>query len=233
MRVACPRCKTPFDASDEAVGELMSCPGCETTLRLRAKSAPMNAELPPSAPRPPASPIMVKRPAPTPVAANPTVAQQVADEDNQTYRLGEAAPESIVAANPRREIDDFDEPARPRRRRCRRALRQPPTLPWGYAHLALLAYYAVMLVAALAFRAPSWLVGVGEFLSTMGWLAILIYAFLDDTLEGLLCLFIPVYDFYYVYKTYDTTRDPFGVVAIGFLFQMSGWVLAAFGVGAA
>ena len=230
MRVACPRCKKPFAVADEAAGTLVSCPDCKATLRLRAKSTPLNAELPLSVPRPPTSPIMAKRPAPAPIAADSMVAKQVADEDDETYRLRDAEPEPI-AADSSFDLPGLDEPARPRRRRRRRVSRKPPTLPWGYVHIALLAYYAVMLVAALVFRAPSWLVGIGEFLGTMGWIAVVVYAFLDDKLEGLLCLFIPVYGLYYVYKTYDTTRDPFVVVAIGFLFQMSGLILTALHVG--
>ena len=71
---------------------------------------------------------------------------------------------------------------------------------------------------------------IGLILSLAGWAAViafsiwlLVIAFQEDVLQGLLSLFVPFYVLYYVITRWETCKNPF-------LFWLGGWVAAGAGL---
>jgi hypothetical protein len=130
-----------------------------------------------------------------------------------------------------RNEDDDDDDRRPRqRRRPKRRRSAPFRLGWGKVFLGMFAFDVLMLVFGLILWMLMGSLGmvlpmtalllIGTLLGCVGSIWILVIAFQDQAIEGVLCLFIPFYVLYYVSKNPET-HMPFVLCLFSWLFQLT------------
>ena len=71
------------------------------------------------------------------------------------------------------------------------------------------------------------LAGIGGLMGSIGGIMVLINAFQDSAMKGLLCLFIPFYMFYYAIAEYDADSRKWGLILYfcGPLLIVAGWAV--------
>ncbi len=91
-----------------------------------------------------------------------------------------------------------------------------------------------LVTGLLAFFVPALLlvpVGLGALASVVGGVMFLIVAFQDDTMQGILCWFVPFYSLYYLITHFEEEKIPFFIQMAGMVLMMVGG--CAGGMGAA
>jgi hypothetical protein len=152
----------------------------------------------------------------------------------------EGIPEDALADRPVPPLarDDRDEEdRRPRRRRRRRrrssgGFRLPEEIIPGVGNfLSILIILGAVwvLLAGVALLLPPLgvlLMFLGMLLAFVGNIWFLIVAFQDDTMTGLLCLFLPMYALFFLLNNQDTAGRPFLIGVVGVLMMVSGGAIA-------
>jgi hypothetical protein len=74
-------------------------------------------------------------------------------------------------------------------------------------------------------------IGLGWILSLVGGVMFLLVAFQDDVMQGLLCLFIPMYSLFYLITHFEEEKVPFFLQLGGTLLVFLGYCAGGVGVG--
>ncbi|MFT7641529.1 MAG: hypothetical protein ACI9G1_003280 [Pirellulaceae bacterium] len=72
------------------------------------------------------------------------------------------------------------------------------------------------------------LIGVGTYVIYTGRLLIVVKAFRDDTTQGVMTLFIPIYDFVYAAKNWATCKSAIFIYIGGVMSVITGWLMFVF-----
>jgi hypothetical protein len=159
------------------------------------------------------------------IASRPAAKRKVVEEDDESSADEEAEPEE-----------------RPRRKRKKKKRRGPSKagsaikLPGGLEltpfALTLVVFgggglVLIMIAFVFSFVFPPVaivlsivLYGLASLLMFGGGLWLLVVAFQDDALQGLLCLFVPLYSLYYLITHFEDCRRPFLVQVVGFVLML-------------
>ncbi|MCI0463529.1 MAG: LamG domain-containing protein [Gemmataceae bacterium] len=181
------------------------CPKCERTLRVNEALAGKIGACP-----------TCKTRFRVPTPENPT---GISEAPPQRSRPGQQDEQPFARPQPRRRMDDDDEPgdfpalrSRPGRRHRRRASSGSLLgMSWFTAALVGLAVFGLVfvglsLVWEMAYMAPMILGGVVAFLAGLWFLVV---AFQDSVGQGLLCIFVPFYSLYYLITHFEEEKLPF------------------------
>jgi hypothetical protein len=235
-RFRCPGCKDLQEYDESLAGQVFACTNCGKKVRLPANAAPAKSatikkdrdEEEDEEERKPARPAAKRKP--------------VEEEEEEEERISTrpAAKRKAVEEDDGPYPDDEDEPEdRPRRKRIKKKRRGPSRatsnlvkLPGGFKlspfALTLVGFGAAGVVLILigfvfSFVFPPvaavlsiLLYGMAMLLMMGGGLWMLVIAFQDDVLQGLLCLFIPFYSLFYLITHFEDCKRPFFVQLVGF-----------------
>jgi hypothetical protein len=251
IRHPCPSCDKMLGIPDNLAGRIVVCPKCKEKLRVPTPEPEEEGDDAEEhvAPRP-----QPKRPAPPRKPRRPVEVEDEEQEDveeqvtaRRPRRPAEVEPEEeedeAPARRPRRqaEVEDEEEPAEEepvrRKRKRKKKRRRRSSAGAGMSPLLIggIAAGGVCLVLGLvAFFVPAValipiLLGCG--MVVIGGIWMLIVAFQDDLLQGILCWFIPCYVFYYVIVNWATEKNAFLTWVAGIALLMVG--SCAGGVGGA
>ena len=199
LRLICPGCDKTLAVPDARAGTEATCPACRERF------------LVPAAPPPPAPPSPPVRPAPA------------------RLRVVEAPAES-------RRVDDAvdDEPEervrRPRssgRRRKRSRKEEHDPTPWYLGFLGVLlglgVLTALVFVLSLILSAAALLLVFGGWaLAFAGSIWFIVEVFREDQTEGLMCMLVPFYPFYYTVTHFAVVKRPLLTNLVGVGIMMLG-----------
>lgn len=237
IRLYCPKCQSVVTVEASRADGLATCPHCAQVFRAPTASAP---EAP--------------APAPPPVSADeriiPAGTPGDGDKHQATYDLvADLGPRAPVSLPIEEDIDDAvaeapeeGEQPRPRRRgRLRPGIDfpepEPPppqTLLPGISNFAALLMVVAslwLLVGVIALLQPRLAflpIGLGGLVAAAGLLWLLTVAFHEDAVTGILCLVLPLYALYFLYRSPSEAGRPFLLTLVGGLILASGLALAAF-----
>jgi hypothetical protein len=234
IRLICPGCKKKLGIGDHLAGRVVVCPECKGKVRVPKPEPPAEVEMleeveeleeveaKPPRPRPSTA---VKRPAPTEDRPRPPtgIRRRPADEEDEPPRR-----------KPRDEAPAEEDEDRPRRKRKRKPKRYRLKSERGESNglfgmepftVGLLGVGAVCvpLLLLAVFLPPVLLVtlAVGVLLMIAGGIWLLIVAFSDSPLQGVLCWFVPLYSIFYLVTHWEECKRPFFVQMVGLLLLMA------------
>ena len=232
MRIVCPVCAKPLNIVNAAAIRAQ-CPGCSSVFPL---AMVWQAEDPEPAPPRPAVPRPVELPhtqttrskgPPSPVRsanAPPRRARPPVDDEEPVRRRvryvsdDEDDEDDDYAPRSRRRADDDED--RPRRRKVRKKRRRSQGAPftWTRFNLGMLlgnfALAMIWLLLWLAFgsdivEVPMFFQALAGILMYLGGIVLfIVFAFMDDIVDGILVLLVPFYAFYYLCKS-PASHGPF------------------------
>ncbi len=192
--VRCPRCSAPSRIMPEWRGMTLECPSCKSRFTVPAASAPA-----------------------LPRDEEPQFHTEDADESAPSFFTED---EHDGTALPLR---DEPVPAAPPKRKKKKS--HSSFGNWSPGSAATTKIGAVVGAGALvAFGAVDplgWLIVVvlGSLAYVVGAIWLLVVAFAESVLCGLMCLFVPFYGLYYLMSRWEDTKKPF-------LIAFSGWLIA-------
>jgi len=250
IHVQCRSCYSTLALKDIYAGKLARCPICQNKVRVPKQEEEAEDEAPEervSAAPKARAPVESKRPSRRPVREEEEEEERPVrpkrrpiEDDDRSEDIQEERP-----ARPGRrpieheEEDDDDvqlevvEEPPPRKRKKKRRRRRPrqesagwemPDLNWFYIGLAVVALIWLVSIP-LAFVFPPFAlvpVGLGCLLMVAGRIWFLIIAFQDEIIHGILCLFLGIYNLYYLLINFEETKVPFFVELLGVLMIVSG-----------
>jgi hypothetical protein len=241
IRLCCPSCGKTIGIADANAGKVGLCPYCKNKVRIPTPDdAPdvleeIPEEAPPRRQRIQSSPPAKKRPQED---EDFEVVEDDVEEDEPPRRPRRDVDDRIVA---RRDVDDRiverrrskieeadedeDEPPR-RKRRKKRRRRSGSSAGLSPLLIGVMVVGGIGFVCAvLSFVVPAMALvtmGLGYLLQFTGGIMFLVVAFQDDTLQGILCLFVPCYSLFYLISHFEEEKIPFLINIAGFVMVMIG-----------
>jgi hypothetical protein len=229
IHVPCPGCTKKLGIDEKFAGRLVLCPACKTRVRV---------------------------PTPAPPAAGVDELEEVEELEEIEDVLPAGPPRAGITteARPRRpdpEPGYEDEEDRPRRRRRRpkprrRKLKYEQEGGIFSEGIFGMEVFTVVIIGLALLSLPLLalcfvpgfgllfvlLVGaLGAVLSCGGGIWLLIVAFSEDSTTGLLCLFIPLYVFYFALTEFETCKRPFLLYGLGLILLLGAQCAAGTGPG--
>lgn len=202
IKVKCPQCYEKYQLADKLAGKKVRCKQCGEPIQIPnprqrpAQSRPSRKRSAPAKRRPP-------KPKP--------VADDYGIDDFDDYG------------------DDFAAPAPPRPSRSRGRRKKSSSSSGSFQQRAWMIFGGIFLLFFLislfspTFRVVFTILAVlsGLVFSLWGGLSILVEAFKEDIVCGLLYLFAPFYSWYFVFSRWQKTRKPLVMILVGLLAFLS------------
>jgi hypothetical protein len=208
IRLRCPTCEKNLLVKPELAGRLVLCPGCKTKLKVPAADAEPEAEPeleaePEPRPKRPTSAISETEPEPLPRRRSP-----IDDDEDDAF--------------------DDDEPRPRRRKRKKKRRRESSGSAFGGIDPFFIIVGAIILVAlaglgvGLAFPPALQVVSMlGNGLTLVGGIWIIVLAFMEDTTQGILCLCVPCYGIYFAITNFDDAKLPLCIWIAGMVVEFA------------
>jgi hypothetical protein len=215
IRLNCPNCAKKLGVQEAMAGRMAICPQCKGKFRVPEEEIIITEaaveEAVTAAPKPPP-------PLPKP---RPPARDRDDEDDEEPVRRKRRRYEDD------NDLDDEDEP-RPRKKKKKRKKKaaaafgglNPIVVALIVMGVALLAC-VVLLVVSPTLAKPVW--QVGQIVAGVGAIWCLVIAFQDSAAAGLMCLFIPFYNLYYLIAHFEECQRPLFLYLLGL-----GMVIAAF-----
>ncbi len=231
----CPGCKKRYELDSALAGKKSRCKQCGEVFRIPVPTARMIES---SGPSPSAAPALGKLP---PLRETAPLTGLLEGEPlpsrpvRPASRPIAAAPASVIPPRARPSvIDDSDDeiprPIRTSYRRARRSLADEGDSEIGvtafgwytlFSGVALLLYYAFIGIFEPDIRLAYMvfgggvivLFGIGLLLCAWGNIWLVVVSFRDDVLQGLLCLFVPLYALIFILNRWSERRGVFALMS--------------------
>ena len=202
MRIACPSCEAELNVHDDLEGKIVKCPKCSGRIPVKA------------------------------TAKSPTAV--IAEDDLPRARRSSRRDDDDVLPRPSRrrrplydeDDDGFEVPRRSERRRSKNF--QGP--PWPLVLLVVVLIWAILLAVSLLIPGP---IGTNLFclvaglMIVIGNIMIIVAAFKEDVLHGVLTLLIPFFGLYFVFTRYYDVWKGFHLAFYGGLFIATAGIVSA------
>ncbi|HEY3789330.1 MAG TPA: hypothetical protein VGL71_10770 [Urbifossiella sp.] len=255
IRLICPGCDKTLQVNDNLAGRAVACPSCKTKFQV-PQAEPPDDEPPSRKPAPPPRNTTTK---PSSEADRDPPRRKPRDDDDDDDR-----PRSRRRDNdeddedddrPRRrrrdldDDDDDDDDDRPRSRAKKKKKRRARSggdgggfSSWSISSKVVSISAAFCFVCLLfSFLWPPIFfaaLGLSYILMFAGGIGMLIVAFNDDVMQGILCLLVPFYSLYYLITHFEECKQPFliqigGLLLMMFMFCAGVGLIAALGNNAA
>jgi hypothetical protein len=191
MLVACPSCTRRLNVPDEAAGQAGQCPWCKSPFRMPA---------PPAVPAVPAMAAFPVAAATIPMAMSPTTVIPVASLSIEPVAVpivaGGDGAHYPLAADPQDDAETRRRKAKIWRDAAKTAdaehrKRNPAGLSdlvWGFGFLGLMMTYIGLIAVSLKLQTSLPLLVPGILIGMAGAIAVIVVAFCENVIEGVLCL---------------------------------------------
>jgi hypothetical protein len=254
IRLQCPHCDKTLGVKDELAGRIGLCPQCKNKFRIPQPDAAADDE--PSEERVSAVPRTESRSLPKKAPRRIETDDEESDEPpderiSAAPKRGARAQPDKPRRRPVEDDEEVEEPVRPRRRRdedepededepvrrsvVKRKKKKRRRASGGFSvldpYLMTLAVLGLVGVVAgvLTLIWPAfWFatLALGWLAAAVGGIWLLVIAFQDSPIQGLLCLFVPfgLYALYYIITHFDETKKPFFLQLTGTVILVVGFV---------
>jgi hypothetical protein len=209
IEIECPRCHKRLVVDESKAGTVGLCPGCATTIAIPDPYVAPEDD--------PDEGVLPERDLP------------------RGRRRGGAYREERVTPRPRRRAEETDEEEqvhRPRKRKRRRPRYEPEREGMDPVVIGVLVVGGLGLILfGLAVAVPAIALApiiLGWLLVFAGGLWFLAIAFMEDPIQGLLCLCVPGYSLYFLIVNFDLVRRPFFLQVVGWVIMILSGVVFGF-----
>ncbi len=234
IRLQCPGCRKNLGVKDELAGRLVACPQCKAKIRV-PQPEPEVEELEEVEDEVPESITTAPRPGRRP----PPAKTRPRDDDEDEEESREAVRRS---RRPRDDEEDEEgeeeeEEPRPRPARKRNKKRRARRSGSGGGMGGLLIAVGVgagvcILMIVVSFFVPFLALipmVLGWLMAFAGGVWVLVVAFQDDVMQGLLCMFVPFYGLIYIITHFEETKKPLLLEVVGTVLAIVGGCVGGFG----
>jgi DNA-directed RNA polymerase subunit RPC12/RpoP len=209
LRAKCGSCSRVYNLAEEMAGKTVRCRDCQATFVVKVASTDMTARAPASKLAAATAPPKVRR--------------------HGEFRDVDEVPRKSRRVRSDVDHDEVELDETPRRSKTAKP-QQTGFAAWPYVLMGIGIYWLVGIGVMLLspFAGNLWLVVGFVALVAIGNIVILVIAFQEDVVCGLLCLFVPFYGLYYLWSRYERTWRPFHLCVYGGVMLATAMVINMF-----